>query len=151
MGVLSGEDRGKDDVRATAGSDAARVGFRFSTMTIQQHPFTSGSHWRIPVYERRTAGAWAERLRLRWHGRALASTALVSTALAWFTLGGVFVAPLGALAALITLFTPGGDGMRPLAGPLIVGAAIWLALAVLCAHVDHIGSSSCAPDDTSRP
>lgn len=115
-------------------------------MAIQQYPFTSGSHWRIPTPGRRVTSGWAERLRRRW-------SAIVPAALEAVTLGGVFVAPLAALAALVTLFIPGIDGARPLATPLIVGAALWLALAILCAHACRPGSSSGAPDleDAKRP
>lgn len=113
---------------AVAWSGAAWA--RFIAMAIQQHPFTSGSHWRAPAPWRQAVSIWVARLRER--RRAIASVALEV-----FTLGGVFVAPLGALAALVALFAPAGDGVRPLAAPLIVGAAIWLALAVLCAHAHH--------------
>jgi len=86
--------------------------------------------------------------RLRRRG-----SAIVPAALEVVTLGGVFVAPLAALAALVTLFMPGSDGVRSLASPLIVGAALWLALAILCAHACHPGSPSGArdPEDTRRP
>ncbi len=71
--------------------------------------------------------AWSE--RLRGHANAVGSAAL-----ALLILGGVSVAPLAALVALVALLLPGNDGVRALAGPLIVGAAIWLTLAILCAH-----------------
>jgi fatty acid desaturase len=127
-------------------------------MAIQQHPLASGSHWRIPTPAQDTARpsrlgvyagllgvsdvarAWAERLRER-------GSMAASTALTLLTLGGVFVAPLATLGALAALLIPGGDIARPLAPPLIVGAVIWLALAILCAHTLRIEE---APRDHER-
>lgn len=116
-----------------------------------QHPFTSDSHWRIPASARRAAPetrlsgyaglydatrAWAERLRGHASGMVFASLGLVA-------LGGVSVAPLVTLVALVILLLPGGGPARSLAGPLIIGSVIWLALAILCAHAlhsDHVSS-----------
>lgn len=87
-----------------------------------------------------------------WRGRlGRRKKAIGAVALELVTLGGVFVAPLGALAALIALFTPASAYVRPLAAPLIVGAAIWLGLALLCAHACHTESSSgpSDPDDAT--
>jgi hypothetical protein len=89
-------------------------------------------------------GAWLGRLGQR-------KKAIVSAALVLVTLGGVSIAPLAALAALVMLFASESGGARSLAAPLIIGAAIWLVLAVLCAHACHTGSPSgpCDPDDAA--
>lgn len=61
-------------------------------------------------------------------------SALAASALAVVTLGGVFAAPLAALVALAALALPAHSLTHALVGPLIVGAGIWLGLAILAAH-----------------
>ena len=139
-------------MRADAWIGAARVGFAFMAM---QQPVTSGSHWRIPaphyrlVSHTRLSGHTSARAishagaeRLREHGAMV-----ISTALTMATLGGVFVAPLAVLVALAVLLMPGHNILRPLAAPLIVGAVLWLALAILCAHARHTDAT---PGDDER-
>jgi hypothetical protein len=99
-----------------------------------QHPFTSGSHWRAPTSTHRVtpllrASGQPVARRLPLFGGALAAAAL-----ALVTLGGVFAAPVAALVALAAMLMPRHDIAHAVAGPLIVGAVIWLALAILCAH-----------------
>ncbi len=113
-------------------------------MAMQQ-PVTSGSHWRIPaphyrpVSHTRVIGHTSARAATHaWAKRLLAhSGVVVSAALTLVTLGGVFVAPLAALVALAALLMPAHNFLRPMAAPLIVGAVLWLALAILCAHARH--------------
>ena len=78
---------------------------------------------------------------------------VVSAALTLVTLGGVFVAPLAALVALAALLMPAHNILRSLAAPLIVGAVLWLALAILCAHARHTDTthSDHERQDAPRP
>lgn len=61
-------------------------------------------------------------------------SALAASALAVVTLGGVFAAPVVALVALAALALPAHSIAHAFVGPLIVGAGVWLGLAILAAH-----------------
>ena len=123
-------------------------------MAMQQ-PVTSGSHWRIPTPHYRPES----HPRLSGHTGAGASShtwaerggVVISVALTLVTLGGVFVAPLAALAALAVMLLPGHTILRPLAAPLIVVAVLWLALAILFAHARHTNATPADPEQHNAP
>lgn len=65
----------------------------------------------------------------------VAARAATHTAIAGVLLGGVLVAPVLALFALAVLITPQLVGVRRMAPALIFVSLLWLALAILGAHM----------------
>jgi hypothetical protein len=114
-------------------------------------PVTSSSHWRIPTTDAPRAkrligssrierslwaslapvGAWAQ-VAARSASHAVVAALLV---------GGVLVAPVLALLALLGLFATPLPVAHHLAPALIFVSLLWLALAILGAHMQMDGRS----------
>jgi len=109
-------------------------------------PMTSGSHWRMPAHGVTTSAADAETalavertLRATFarrvaQSRPLARRASRAGAVA-LLVGGVLVAPMLALLALVSLVSPFALATRQLAPALVFIALVWLALAIFGAHL----------------
>lgn len=111
-------------------------------------PLTSSSHWRIPANDRaagrapqvaeagRTLRTAAAQLGAQARPAAYVAAHVVFAGL---LIGGVLVAPVLATLALVCLFAPPLASLRPLAPALISVSLVWLALAILGAHmqVEH--------------
>ncbi len=109
-------------------------------------PMSSSSHWRIP---KGGPARWDERAtRLATDTRSLravvaridartpvAVRAALHAVRAALLVGGVLVAPVLAILALVGLFAPVLAAERPIAPALIFGSLLWLALAISGAHM----------------
>jgi hypothetical protein len=110
-------------------------------MTLNQ-PMSSSSHWRIPTtsaphrHPRRrtlhttlTQVSVPARVAARPAWRAIVASLLI---------GGVLVAPLLVVVALVALVAPPLEGVRQLAPALIFVSLLWLGLAIFGAHAQVV-------------
>ncbi len=121
-------------------------------------PMTSGSQWRMPTRAAATTDAETARdvertLRATLARRVAKSRPLARHASHAVTVGllvgGVLVAPVLALLALVSLVSPLSLATRQLAPALIFISLLWLALAIFGAHVQV--ERDAARDETQLP
>ena len=119
-------------------------------------PMTSSGRWRAPTHsatpvaDARAAHAVERTLRATVARRVAQSRPLARHASHAVTVallvGGVLVAPVMALLALVSLVAPFSLATRSLAPALIFAALLWLALAIFGAHVQaERGTADAAP------
>lgn len=121
---------------------------------LLNQPMTSSSHWRIPKthmtsatrQETRVATLTSVRQRAldealpRMRARSLvAARSLWRASFAALLIGGVVVAPVLVVLALIGLLAPPLLAARQVAPALIVVSLLWLGLAIFGAHA-QVGS-----------
>jgi hypothetical protein len=108
-------------------------------------PMTSSSHWRIPkagpaqrdehvariALDERSLRAAATRIGAQTQ---VAARSAAHAIVAGLLIGGVLVAPVLAILAVVGLFAPPLAGARQIAPALIFGSLLWLALAIFGAH-----------------
>ena len=105
---------------------------------------TSSSQWRIPdvrveqprarVAELPPEGSDTGALQLVVEQALALGQAAMRRIIAGLLLGGVLVAPVLAVAAIVSLVAPMPAGLRHIAPALTFIALIWLALAIFGAH-----------------
>ena len=128
------------------------------TLMMLNEPMTSSGRWRAPTHsaapvaDARPALAVERTLRATVARRVAQSRPLARHASHALTVallvGGVLVAPVMALLALVSLFAPFSLAPRSLAPALIFIALLWLALAIFGAHIQaEREAASNAPRD----
>jgi hypothetical protein len=128
---------------------------------LLNQPMTSSSHWRIPktaATRQDTRVSLLTSVRRRALDDALpqiGAQSLVATRSLWraivagLLIGGVVVAPMLVVVALVGLLASPPLAAHQVASALIVASLLWLALAIFGAHA-QVGSPVVSPGDADE-